>query len=132
LLNLGNTRLAQRQFGEALASFRRLIELDPNSLDALHRVAWMLATQEDAQQRNGAEAVRLARHACELTANQNPASLNVLAAAYAEVGQFDQAVAQAEKAEQLARATGQTGLADIIQKLIDLYRQGQPYREVSP
>jgi len=131
LLHFGNTRLAQRQFADALALFQHLLQLDPNSLDALNRVAWMLATQDDARLRNGPEAVRLAKRAGELTGNKNPASLNVLAAAYAEVGQFDQAVAQAGQAEQLARASGQTGLADIIQKLLELYRQGRPYRETA-
>jgi tetratricopeptide (TPR) repeat protein len=131
LLHLGNARLAQRQFAEALASFRRVLEIDPNSLDALNRVAWMLATQHDLQLRDGPEAVRLARRACELAGRNNPASLNVLAAAYAEVGQFDQAVAQAEQALALARSSGQMGLGDIIEKLLELYRQGQPYREAS-
>jgi tetratricopeptide (TPR) repeat protein len=132
LLHLGNARLTLGQFREAQACFQRVLQIDPNSLDALHRVAWMLATQNDPKLRDGPEAVRLARRACEIAGTNSVASLNVMAAAYAEVGQFTNAVAEAEQALNLARSAGQSGLANIIEKLLDSYRRGQPYREAPP
>ena len=71
----------------------------------------MLATSPDDGLRNGAEAVRLAERACELTHYGQPLFMGTLATAYAEAGRFPEAVTTAEKAEQLATAAGQTALA---------------------
>ncbi|HEU0010785.1 MAG TPA: tetratricopeptide repeat protein [Verrucomicrobiae bacterium] len=128
-LATGNSMLAQRKFGEAISHFRRAVQLEPDSVPALNRLAWLLATHSDASMRHGADALRFATRACQLTANNDPLSLNALAAAYAETGQFDQAVATAQRALDLATASGQTPLAGILQKLVDLYKAKTPYRE---
>jgi hypothetical protein len=49
--------------------------------------------------------------------------------AFAETGRFDDAVAMAEKARQLAFAAGQAELAERDLKLIKLFTGRQPYRE---
>jgi hypothetical protein len=66
----------------------------------------VLAASPDDELRNGAEAVRLAEHACELTHYGEPLFIGTLAAAYAESSRFPEAVTTAEKAEQLATAAG--------------------------
>jgi len=53
-------------------------------------------------------------------------ALDTLAAAYAAVGRFPQAVKTAEKAAAVARAAGQTAHADRITKRLDDYRAGRP------
>jgi len=129
LFGLGNSFLAQRRFTEAIQCYRQLIALQPDMVPALNRLAWLLATHSDDSVRNGTDALRFATRACELTANNDPLSLNSLAAAYAETGQFDQAVATAQRALDLATTSGQTQLAGILQKLVDLYKARTPYRE---
>jgi hypothetical protein len=52
-----------------------------------------------------------------------------LAAAYAEAGRFPEAVATAEKAEQLAITAGSRKLAEKSRQLLELYRAGKPYHE---
>jgi Flp pilus assembly protein TadD len=79
--------------------------------------------------RNGAEAVRLAERACELTQHRAPVLLGTLAAAYAEAGRFQEATETAEKARALALSVGQKQVAETNAKLLDLYRAGKPYRE---
>ena len=54
--------------------------------------------------------------------------LNTLAAAYAEVGQFDKAVKTAEKAMQLARAAKNEKLAKDIQSRLKLYKAKRRFR----
>ena len=54
----------------------------------MNNLAWLLATAEQAQFRNAAKAVELARRACELTKYRQPFLLDTLAAAYAAVGRF--------------------------------------------
>jgi hypothetical protein len=57
--------------------------------------------------------------------------LNTLAAAYAETGQFMDAVATANQAEQAAQRLGQTNLVAKIEQAIDLYHAGKPFRETN-
>ena len=75
------------------------------------------------------EAVRLASRACELSGRQNPVMLGTLAAAYAEAGRFDDAVATAQEACNIALAKGQGDLAKKNQALLELYQSRRPYHE---
>ena len=113
---------------EAVAQYREALRLNPNLSGALNNLAWVLATSPDEKLRNGAEAVRLAERACELTHDGQPAFVGTLAAAYAEAGRFPEAVTTAEKAEQLATAAGLKKLAVENQKLLELYQAGKPCR----
>jgi hypothetical protein len=55
--------------------------------------------------------------------------LNSLAAAYAEAGRFQEAVAAEEHALQLALASDRGGLATQMQRCLRLYRSGSAYRD---
>jgi hypothetical protein len=57
------------------------------------------------------------------------ANLDTLAASYAATGRFDDAVATAQQAIELARAVGQTQLVSEVESRLDLYRSGHAYRE---
>jgi tetratricopeptide (TPR) repeat protein len=98
----------------------------------LNNLAWILAAGAEAELRDGAEAVRLAERACELTHYQEPLFIGTLAAAYAEAGRFPEAVTAAEKAAQLATHAGLNDLAAKNRQLLELYRAGKPCREVPP
>jgi tetratricopeptide (TPR) repeat protein len=106
--------------------------LNPNLARALNNLAWVLAASPDAGLRNGAEAVRLAERACELTHHGEPLFIGTLAAAYAEAGRFPEAVITAEKAEHLATNTGLTAVAAENRQWLELYRAGKPYHEPAP
>ncbi len=122
---LGRTR-------EAVAQYREALRLNPNLALALNNLAWVLATSPDDGLRDGAEAVRLAERACELTHYGEPLFIRTLAAAYAEAGRFPEAVTTAEKAEQLATGAGLADVAAKIRPLLELYRAGKPYHETAP
>jgi Flp pilus assembly protein TadD len=79
--------------------------------------------------RNGAEAVRLAERACELTKRQQAFLIGTLAAAYAEAGRFGDAVRAAEQAIAMAEAAGDTEVAKRNRELLELYRSGKPFRQ---
>jgi hypothetical protein len=55
--------------------------------------------------------------------------IGTLAAAYAEAGQFAEAVTAAEKAEALAKEANQMEVAAKNRSLLELYRSGQPVRD---
>jgi Flp pilus assembly protein TadD len=120
---------AQRQAQEAMVEYRKALALDDQLLLACNNLAWMLASHPDPQIRNGKEAVELAERACRLTNNEQPFYLGTLAAAYAEAGRFNDAIATAEKARDLARKAGLEKVAERNEQLLELYRAGQPYHE---
>ena len=130
--HLGMTLSQSGRPRDAVAQYREALRLNPTLAGALNNLAWVLAASPDAELRNGAEAVRLAERACELTHYGEPLFIGTLAAAYAEAGRFPEAVTTAEKAEQLATTAGLTAVAAKNRQLLELYRAGKPYHEPAP
>lgn len=114
---------------DALKLMCELMGLPAGSPGAEERLAWALATSSESSLRDGALAIRLAQRACEASQYANPASLDVLAAAYAEVGRFREAAETAKKALDKATADGKDDLAGRIRARIQLYEAERPYRE---
>jgi Flp pilus assembly protein TadD len=119
---LALTLATQHKTAEAVAQYRMALSLQPDMPDALNNLAWILATDPNAAIRNGAEAVELARRACALTRNTAPVMMETLSAACAEVGDFDGAIACAQKARDLAVAQGRDDVAAKNAELLELYR----------
>ena len=114
---------------EAVSHLEAALQTDPDSADAMNNLAWALATNEKREIRNGARAVHLAQRACELTHYQKTICIGTLAAACAEAGKFDDAVATAQKACDLAAKDGETDLLQRNQELLQLYRKHKPFHE---
>ena len=106
----------------AIAQYREALWLQPDDPDVLKELAWILATDPHPELRSGHEAVRLAERACELTHHQQAAVLATLASAYAEMGQFSEAIAAAEKARDIALAAGQKEVAGKASRLLELFK----------
>ena len=131
-IGLATVLQAQHRYPEALEHYRLSLQLAPANLIALNNAAWILATHRDAALRNGAEAVRLAERACELTRRKISFQLGTLAAAYAEQGNFPAAIQAGEQARDTARAAGEKEVAEKNARLLELYRAGKPCREEFP
>ncbi len=114
---------------EALAQWRAALRVDPNFVPAMNDAAHALAASPNASDRNGKEAVRLAERAVELSGARNPAYLDTLAAAYAEVGRFADAVATAHKALELASQQPHGQFVEGLNTRIKLYESQRPYRD---
>ena len=108
-----------------MAHFREALRLQPDWSEALNRLAWALLIDPDPKKRDGKEALQLASRACELTRHQDPSTLNALAAAYAELGQFAEAIQISDQAIALAKTAGYTGLVDYITTLQKLYKENR-------
>ena len=120
---------AQRRTSQAISRYLETLRLKPDHVMALYKLAWIRAAHPQAEFRNGPEAVRLAERACELTRYQAPAPLETLAAAYAEAGRFDDALAIAERARQLVLVAAQPELTERPMKMLKLFGERKPYRE---
>jgi len=115
---------------EAIAAYRATLALDPNEAATRYRLAWLLATNGAPEHRDGPTALDMAR---QLNAEnqQHAALLDLLAAAYAETGQFEQAQRLADEAVELARSAGDEALADQIGSRRALYASGRPFHGAS-
>jgi len=116
---------------EAIQHYQKALELAPRSIPTLTNLAWLLATSRDATFRNGPKAVELAGQADRLVGGTNTLVLRTLAAAYAENGEFANAIRTAQSAMQLARMHGEDSLTTDLVQQIALYRLGMPYRDTA-
>lgn len=121
-----------RQDERAAQCYRASLQALPDQTETLNNFAWLLATSWSDRVRNGTEAVKLAERACELTRRSAPLLLGTLAAAYAEAGRFEEAVATAERARDLAREQKLEAVATRNEELLQLYRAHKSYREAKP
>jgi WD40 repeat protein/serine/threonine protein kinase len=100
-----------------------------NDPDALRRLAWIRATSPYAQVRDGRKAVQFAELANQVTGGRQAGLLFILAAAYAEAGDFEKAVATQEKSTSLLSRTGEAQTYHAA--ALKLYESRQPFRDHS-
>src|SRR5215510_1954935 len=116
---------------EAIQHYQKALELAPESISALTNLAWLLATSQDASVRNGRKTIELAKEADRLVGGTNTVVLRTLAAAYAENGEFSNAIRTARAAMQLARMHAEDSLTTDLDQQIKFYQLGMPYRETA-
>lgn len=126
---LADCLVALGRHAEAIDEFRERVRLRRDDAEAIRMLAWLWATSPDAQLRNGAAAMTAAKRLIELSGPDNPAALDVLAAAAAESGDFTQAVEVGERVCEAAKKLGKKELVDAVEARLALYRAGRPYRD---
>ena len=98
----------------------------------MNNLACLLATASDPALRDGTQAVALAEQACKATGYANAVMLTTLAAAYAETGRYEEAVATGQKACDVAASNGEQPLFERNRQLLEFYRKRQPYHQAAP
>jgi tetratricopeptide (TPR) repeat protein len=118
---------AKRDYAAAAAQYLRARQMSPRDDAILNGMAWMKATCPDKSIRNGREAVEIATRSCEFRKWSDWNSLDTLAAAWAESGNYGQAV----KFEKEALRLNQTppGFETKMQQRLTLYQAQTPFRE---
>jgi protein O-mannosyl-transferase len=128
--NLANAYTKTKQPLVAFEHIQAANRLEPNNPVLIYRLARILATSTDASVRNGVKAVTRSKEAIALFKDSVPAeAYETLAAAYAENGQFDQAVKAAEKAIELADSVTQRILIGQLGEQLRRYRRHETWRE---
>jgi len=128
-VNLGSAYIQVGKYDLAIQNLTKSIELKPDNIDVLNKLAWLFAAVDNASIHNAQKAVEFAKRGCELTGYNDPMLLDTLAVAYAAAGRFDEAKVTAEKALNIAKETGRENLVVGIQERIKFYEAGQPYRQ---
>jgi tetratricopeptide (TPR) repeat protein len=111
----------------ALSDYAEAIRLEPKYASAINNRAWLRATSKVDRCRNGKVAVEEATKACELTGWKNSGYIDTLSCAYAEIGEFEQAIRWQKKA--LEDPAYQQEEGEIAQIKLTLYGKRQPFRE---
>lgn len=111
------------EYDKSLADYEKAIELDPKNSEAYGTEAYLLSVCPVPKYRDGAKAIRYATKACELTGWHNSLAIDSLAAAYAETGDFDQAIKFQKQADELDKKTDPERLA--------FYEKHQPFRDLN-
>jgi tetratricopeptide (TPR) repeat protein len=114
---------------EALDELQKAMELEPQNLETVIFAATVMASCEDSKIRNGTKAKALARGAVETTHGQQAAALDVLAMSSAELGRFPEAMLFEQQAIKVASTSNQQDGLDLLQKHLDSYQKGQPWRQ---
>ena len=123
--NLGLALLRRNDPAGAIGHLRRAADLKKCTPRALGQLAWLLATLPDDRLHNGVEAVRHAEEACRQTDRKVPQLLDILAAAEAEAGRFEDAVRTASEAIDVALASNDPELLGKIRQHRELYQRRQ-------
>jgi tetratricopeptide (TPR) repeat protein len=129
--NLAVALARQGRFAAAVTHYKAALQINPDHPEILNNLALLLAACSDVNIRDGAQAIQYAHHACELTHYRAPVIVSTMAVAYAEAGRFDDAIATAQKACDLASALGEQDLLQQDQQLLALFRAHKPYREAT-
>jgi len=125
--DLGRLLAGKGEIKEALAAWRQTLLFDAENPDAANDIAWVRATAADNDLRDGKEALELAERAIR-SGGENPIALRTLAAAQAENGQFNQAIATCRRSQELAERNGDRGMAENLRNCIESFQRGEPLR----
>lgn len=112
-------------FEQAIKYYERCLILQPESPIGFTKLANIYGTCRDDKFRDGNKAVKLATRACELTKYEHHLCLSVLAAAYAESGDFEKAIEYQQKAIELADEDSKVE----YEKRLGVYKAHKPWRE---
>ena len=128
-LELANALQMTGATKEAVQEFKLVVVREPDSIQALNNLAWLLATSKDGSIRNGLEAVSYAEKACKLTRHEDPMALGTLASAYAECARFVDAIRTMDEAIAVAERQSKPGIAAMGRQIQTLFKSGKPFRQ---
>ena len=111
-------------FENGIEDCKKAVHLDTNNVMALNNLAWLLAIAPDIKLRDGKKAVEYAKRANEITESKDPYILGTLAAAYAESGDFGEAV-KWEKKSIIAKLPEKE--ISLAHEMLSLFEQAKPY-----
>ena len=114
----------------AAISLQRAIALDPRDAGSKLQLAFLQSTSPVDAVRDGAAAVKIGYELAKQTANRDPRVLDVLGAAMAETGDFENAIRYTRMA--MERIPANHPLQRVMQSRINEYQQDRPFRQVAP
>jgi tetratricopeptide (TPR) repeat protein len=110
-----------KTYSQAIKILQEGLRISPDDVAQVNILAKLLLSVPDPKLQDWKQALTLAKHACEVTEENNPESLDILASAYATQGNFEQAAVTARKAYDLAVSQGLDQMAEDIKNRLDIF-----------
>lgn len=127
--NRGHAQAEKGDCAQAITDFAKTIELNPQYAKGYNSYAWVLSTCPDAKFRDGDKAIKLVKKALDL-APDKLLYLNNLAVAYAESGDFKQAVSLMEKfIYKLEKKYTSEKIDKDVYLMLESFKAGKPWRD---
>ena len=118
--------LEQGRVDQALECYQSFLKADPGNSLMMSRIALVKANPKYPRYVNPAEALALARRACEITGQRDFLPLYALAVSLAASQRFQEAAEAASKALKLAEAAGDSAVQANIRALLESCARAQP------
>ena len=119
----------KKEFSGCIEQLNALLRLQPQNIQALNSLAWVLAAYQNNPAADPERAVQLAQKACDLTGSKIPALLDTLAVSLAAAGHYEKAASEAKKALQILSSGDDNQLSKKIRQRMSLFTAHQPYTE---
>ncbi len=127
-LTLARQYIKKSRWREALAAYRQGLSAAPENIYISFHLAWLLATAPQENIRDGKTALKMAQKMAQAADYRNPKILDVLAAAYAETGNFKEAAEWIERAIELSRQRNDQNFVRILSERKQRYLVNRPWR----
>ena len=126
LCGIPTAYIALKQYDKAVEAFEKSVKLFPENPTALNNYSWFLATTTQDAWRDGKKALELGLKAAQASNYEKAYILSTLAAAYAENGDFENALKYIQKALEINK---DDSIAQSIKNEMESYKQNKPIRE---
>jgi tetratricopeptide (TPR) repeat protein len=126
---LGKNLYVHGNRADGMMELQKSIFIEPSNEGIRNDLAWMLATAPEESLRNGPRSLEFALDVNKATGGKNPFFLDTLAAAYAENGNFIEALQVAQHALDLAQSAGIKELVKNLREEINHYEASEPIKD---
>jgi tetratricopeptide (TPR) repeat protein len=118
------------KYVESIDDYNKALEINNKNSSANNGLSWILATCKDDKYRDGSKAILLAKKALKKDSKKY-LYIATLAAAYAETGNFEEAIHTQEKAIALLKKSNEAGINNLInyEERLSSYKAGMPWRD---
>ncbi len=127
-INLAQLLERSARYREAVVVLQDGMNHAPNHKVLLYNLSRLLSAAPDNDVRDGTAALKHVEQLLASLDGRSPDALDVMAAAYAELGRFREAIELATQAAELATEKGNSALELQIKQRLKLYSSGQPFR----
>jgi tetratricopeptide (TPR) repeat protein len=128
--NRGSLWVTMAHYNKALSDYNNAIEINPRNFKPYNAIAWILSTCPNNKYRDGTKAVKMANKAVQL--NPGATTLDTLAAAYAETGDFEKSITTQKEAIALLKKENKTGKMSNYNDRLKSYEAKKAWRDLKP
>ena len=133
---LAESEFVNGNFEQAVNMFEKVVEGNPTHIRSRHILAWLLATCPYESMRDGERSLSMIKPLAEVQTTSQVV-LEIYAAGFAEIGDFENALSYQEEAIKLVDENrGDTNYTESqkvgMRSRVELYRRKSPYRSSEP